>query len=64
MLKPAENMANTPTNTAVVITTFLFPAEIPWSMILLNSKGWATTRNASITTTTINRVISIFSGVA
>ena len=64
MVKPAEKIANIPTNMAVVITTFLFPAEIPSSIILLKSKGWATTKNASITTTTINKVISTFSGAA
>ena len=64
MVKPAENIAKIPTNIAVVITTFLLPADIPSSIILLNSKGWATTKNASTTTTKIKKVISNFNGAA
>ena len=39
IVRPAENIAKTPTNMEVVITTFLFPAEIPSSIIRLKSKG-------------------------
>ena len=43
---------------------FLLPAVMPSSIILLKSKGCATTKKASITTIAISSKISFFKGLA